>query len=92
MISIAMVFISFLLGSLPFSVWLGKLFLRVDVRNVGDGNPGAANVFRSGSKAIGLLALLLDVSKAALPVGFSYYNLGLRGSCMPRRLRSVSLG
>jgi len=79
MISIAMVFIAFVSGSLPFSIWLGKLLLGVDVRQLGDGNPGAANVFRSGSKTIGLLALFLDVSKAAVPVGLSYYNLGIRG-------------
>ena len=58
---VAMVFISFLCGSLPFSVWLGKLFVGVDVRQYGDGNPGAANVFRAGNKVVGLVALLLDV-------------------------------
>jgi glycerol-3-phosphate acyltransferase PlsY len=79
MISVAMLFIAFLSGSLPFSVWIGKLFLRVDVRQYGDGNPGAANVFNSGSKVVGLLALILDISKAAAPVGVSYYNLGIRG-------------
>lgn len=79
MISIVMVLIAFLSGSFPFSVWLGKLLLRVDVRRYGDGNPGAANVFNSGSKAVGLLALILDISKAAAPVGLSYYNLGIRG-------------
>jgi glycerol-3-phosphate acyltransferase PlsY len=79
MISVAMVIIAFISGSLPFSIWLGKLLLGVDVRQYGDGNPGAANVFRTGSRAIGLLALLLDVSKAAVPVGLSYYNLGIRG-------------
>ncbi len=79
MIWVPLVLIAFLCGSLPFSVWLGKLFLKVDVRQYGDGNPGAANVFRSGSKAVGLLALMLDVSKAAAPVGLSYYNLGIRG-------------
>lgn len=76
---VALVFIAFLCGSLPFSVWSGKLFLKVDVRQYGDGNPGAANVFRAGSKTIGLLALILDVAKAAAPVGLSYYNLGIRG-------------
>ena len=79
MISIGMVLIAFLSGSLPFSVWIGKLFLGVDVRQYGDGNPGAANVFNSGSKVVGLLALILDISKAAAPVGVSYYNLGIRG-------------
>lgn len=74
-----MVFIAFVCGSFPFSVWLGKLLLGVDVRQYGDGNPGATNLIRAGSKSIGLLALLLDVSKAAIPVGLSYYNLEIRG-------------
>jgi glycerol-3-phosphate acyltransferase PlsY len=79
MISIALVLLAFLSGSLPFSVWLGKRFLRIDVRHVGDGNPGAANVFNAGSKLVGLLALMLDVSKAAVPVGLAYFNLDIRG-------------
>jgi glycerol-3-phosphate acyltransferase PlsY len=79
MIWVPLVFIAFLCGSLPFSVWLGKIFLGVDVRQYGDGNPGAANVFRSGSRVVGLIALILDVSKAAAPVGLSYINLGIRG-------------
>jgi len=76
---IAYVLIAFLCGSLPFSVWLGKLFLGLDVRRYGDGNPGATNVFRSGSKIVGLLTLILDVSKAAAPVGLAYHNLGMDG-------------
>lgn len=79
MIPVALVLLAYLCGSLPFSVWLGKRFLRIDVRQVGDGNPGAANVFHAGSKLVGLLALMLDVSKAAVPVGLAYFNLGIRG-------------
>ena len=82
MISIAMVFIAFLSGSFPFSVWLGKLLLGVDVRQVGDGNPGAANVFRVGNKFVGVLSLILDISKAAAPVGIAYFNMGIRGPLM----------
>ena len=79
---ILLILFAFLCGSLPFSVWLGKLVLHRDVRRVGDGNPGAANVFRAGGKLVGLLALLLDVSKAAAPVGWAYFNLGVRGAPM----------
>ena len=79
MIAVAMVFIAFLSGSIPFSVWLGKLLLGVDVRQYGDGNPGATNVFRAGNKLVGALALILDVSKAAAPVGLAYFNMGIRG-------------
>jgi acyl phosphate:glycerol-3-phosphate acyltransferase len=82
MIPVAFILLAYLCGSLPFSVWFGKRFLRIDVRNVGDGNPGAANVFNAGSKLVGLLVLLLDVSKAAVPVGLAYNNLGIRGAPM----------
>ncbi len=73
---------TFLLGSLPFSVWLGRRVLGRDVRQVGDGNPGSANVLRAGSKGLALLVLLLDVAKAAGPVGYAYVNLGIRGAPM----------
>jgi len=76
---VAFVFLAFLCGSLPFSVWLGKVFLQLDVRKYGDGNPGATNVFRSGNKMLGFLVLALDITKAAVPVGLAYFNLGIRG-------------
>jgi glycerol-3-phosphate acyltransferase PlsY len=79
MVPIALIAFAFLCGSLPFSVWLGKILLGVDVRKFGDGNPGAANAFRTGNKLIGLLVLLLDISKAAAPVGWAYFNLDIRG-------------
>ncbi len=66
-------------GSLPISVWLPRLFARQDTRAFGDGNPGATNAFRAGGPLVGLAALLLDVSKAAAPVGWAYFNMGYRG-------------
>jgi acyl phosphate:glycerol-3-phosphate acyltransferase len=75
-------FLALVCGSVPTSVWLGRLLLGRDVRRYGDGNPGATNVFRSGSKAVGLLVLLIDVSKAAAPVGWAYNSLGYRGTGM----------
>jgi len=76
---VALVIFAFFSGSLPFSVWLGQLFLKRDVRDYGDGNPGATNLFKAGSPALGILALILDVSKAAVPVGLGYHELGIRG-------------
>ncbi len=63
--------LGFALGSLPFSVWLGRIGARDDIRRHGDGNPGAANAWRAGGWRIGLLALVLDVTKAALPVALA---------------------
>jgi glycerol-3-phosphate acyltransferase PlsY len=79
MVSFALIPLAFLCGSLPFSVWLGKILLGLDVRKFGDGNPGAANAFRTGNKLVGLIVLLLDISKAAAPVGWAYFNLDIRG-------------
>jgi glycerol-3-phosphate acyltransferase PlsY len=76
------VLLAFLLGSLPFSVWFGKLFLGLDVRRFGDGNPGAVNAYRAGGRLAGLFIMLLDISKAAAPVGIAYFKLGTRGAPM----------
>jgi acyl phosphate:glycerol-3-phosphate acyltransferase len=71
--------VAFVIGSLPFATWLGRLVARQDVRSVGDGNPGATNVFRAGGVALGLAVLLLDVSKGVLPVALAKEGFGLEG-------------
>ncbi|MBC7169566.1 glycerol-3-phosphate acyltransferase [Candidatus Bipolaricaulota bacterium] len=63
--------LGFALGSLPFSVWLGRIGAKADIRRHGDGNPGAANAWRAGGWRIGLLSLILDVTKGALPVALA---------------------
>ncbi|MBN1367207.1 MAG: glycerol-3-phosphate acyltransferase [Dehalococcoidales bacterium] len=54
---------AFLLGACPFSLWVGRFFLRKDIRNYGDANPGAWNVLRAGGRKAFALALILDVAK-----------------------------
>ena len=71
--------IGFLLGSLPLSVWLGRVALRTDIRQYGDGNPGGTNVARAGGTKLGVLAIVLDMLKAALPVALAYYVFGVAG-------------
>ena len=88
MVSFALIPLAYLCGSLPFSVWLGDILLGLDVRKFGDGNPGAANAFRTGNKLVGLFVLLLDISKAAAPVGWAYFNLDIRG--IPRALIAIA--
>lgn len=74
-----LILVAFLLGSLPFSPWLGRLVLAKDIRDVGDGNPGAANVTRAGGYGWGAVAVVLDFLKGALPVGYTMFGLGLAG-------------
>jgi glycerol-3-phosphate acyltransferase PlsY len=54
---------AFLVGAIPFSVIIGHWLLGKDVTDYGDGNPGAANVFRAGGHKTGILAVILDVAK-----------------------------
>ncbi len=68
--------IAFCSGALPFSVWLGKLIAKRDVRELGDHNPGAMNAFLTGNTILGLLVLLLDVTKGVLPVILTRIYLG----------------
>jgi glycerol-3-phosphate acyltransferase PlsY len=72
--------IGFLSGSLMLAYWLGRAALRADVRQIGDGNPGAANVLKAGGWRMGVLALLLDYLKGAIPVGIAKYAVGMTGA------------
>ncbi len=71
--------LSFLCGALPFAYWLGKLFLERDIRDFGDGNPGATNVFRAGGRSVGITAFLLDTLKGVIPVGLANFVMGFTG-------------
>ncbi len=59
--------LGYLLGAIPFGVIAGKL-KGVDVRKVGSGKTGTANVTRSLGMRIGLLVMALDIGKGALAV------------------------
>ena len=59
---------SYLIGSIPTAVWVGKRFYDIDVREHGSGNAGATNTFRVLGKKAGIPVLLLDVLKGFLAV------------------------
>lgn len=65
--------LGFFMGSIPFSVWLGRLLLCADIRTYGDGNPGSANAWRAGKWRVGVPAVLLDYLKGAVPVSLAHY-------------------
>ncbi len=60
--------VSYLFGSIPFGFILTKLFLKIDIRNVGSGNIGATNALRTGNKLVAYSTLFLDILKAIIPV------------------------
>ncbi|MFC3799396.1 glycerol-3-phosphate acyltransferase [Cohnella sp. GCM10012308] len=57
----------FLCGSLMFSYWLG-LAARSNLREIGDGNPGALNLWRAAGFGYGIAGIALDFAKGFGPV------------------------
>ena len=65
--------LAYLLGSIPTSVWVGRAFFKVDVRQHGSGNAGATNVMRILGWKTGVFVLIFDIFKGALAVFLSDY-------------------
>lgn len=75
---------AYLLGSIPTSVWVGKVFFNKDVRDFGSGNAGATNTLRVFGYAAGIPVLLFDIFKAWLPVflSISYFKWEASGDLL----------
>jgi len=66
--------LSYLLGSIPVGLIVAKKHGHPDIRKEGSGNIGATNVARVVGKKAGLITLIGDILKGALPVlGFSLF-------------------
>ena len=55
--------LSYLVGSIPSSIWVGKIVKGVDIRNHGSGNAGATNTFRLLGWQPGVAVLAIDFLK-----------------------------
>lgn len=60
--------IAYLLGSIPTSVWVGRLRYDTDVREHGSSNAGATNTFRVLGRKAGIVVLSFDILKGTLAV------------------------
>lgn len=71
--------ISYLVGSIPSSIWVGKLVKGVDIRNHGSGNAGATNTFRLLGWKPGVAVLMIDFFKgfaSSLWISQLAYHIG----------------
>lgn len=59
--------IGYLVGSLPFAYAVSRA-VGVNILDIGTGNPGAANVFRSINRGLGILVFFTDISKGVIPI------------------------
>ena len=69
----AAILLAYALGSIPFALLLARRFGAHDLRRVGSGNLGAANVLRASGVKAGIVVALLDIMKGALSVTLARY-------------------
>ena len=82
MIFLLLVLTSYLLGSFPTAVWVGKIFHGIDIREHGSNNAGATNTFRVLGNSWGWIVLIIDISKgyvaATIPLFLTDFYLGFK--------------
>ena len=62
------IFVSYLLGSIPTGFLIGKYLKNIDLRTIGSGSTGATNVLRNVGKWPALFVFLIDVGKGLIAV------------------------
>jgi glycerol-3-phosphate acyltransferase PlsY len=67
-LNLTVIFIGYLLGSIPSAYILGKRKRSVDIRDIGSRNMGAANTFREIGAREGVAVWAIDVAKGAIPI------------------------
>ena len=65
---IGILIVGYLFGSFPTAVIMSRLVAGVDIRELGTGNAGAANVFREINPKAGVFVAVVDISKGLIPV------------------------
>ena len=82
MIFLIVIFIGYILGSIPSAVWMGKLFHGIDIREHGSKNAGATNTFRVFGNKSGTIVLAMDILKgyaaASTPLLLSHMYIGFK--------------
>jgi glycerol-3-phosphate acyltransferase PlsY len=73
-----MIIFAYLLGSINPAIMLTNIFSKRDIRELGDENPGATNVFLNVNKFAGALVFSFDSLKGFLPPLFASL-IGLTG-------------
>lgn len=83
---------SYLLGSIPSAVWIGKAFFNIDVRDHGSGNAGATNTLRVLGKPAGISVLIVDLLKGLAAVSLLHFFSTLAPETQGFRKHQLFLG
>lgn len=87
---IASIVVAYLLGSIPTSVWIGKIFYGVDVRDEGSHNAGTTNTIRVLGYKAGIPVFIIDVLKGWAAIWITRDLSGLFSETTPDWLPVVS--
>ncbi|EER74497.1 glycerol-3-phosphate 1-O-acyltransferase PlsY [Weissella paramesenteroides] len=58
--------LAYLFGSIPSGYWIGKIFYKKNILELGSGNIGTTNTFRTLGTIPGVVVLILDLCKGIL--------------------------
>ena len=72
-ITIALLAVSYLLGSFPTGYLAARLLKGIDIREQGSGSMGATNVLRTLGKGPAIVVLLVDAAKGALAIALAHF-------------------
>ena len=67
------IILAYLIGSIPTAVLIGRVFYKIDIRNVGSGNAGATNTIRVLGLKAGIPVLLIDIFKGWFAVYIAHF-------------------
>lgn len=82
---VSLFLLAYLLGSIPTSVWVGKWFFGIDVRQHGSGNAGATNTIRVLGWKAGGPVFAVDIAK-----GFAAASLAWATELVPQTSQFVN--
>ena len=66
MITIVLLILAYLLGSIPSGLWIGQVFFQINLREHGSGNTGTTNTFRILGQKAGMATFVIDFFKGTL--------------------------
>ena len=77
--AVAVIAVSYILGSVSAAVIVSKFFFKEDVRTQGSCNAGTTNMARVFGMSAGLITLVFDILKAVISMAFGRLLLGDAG-------------
>jgi glycerol-3-phosphate acyltransferase PlsY len=86
---VAVIFLGYLIGAIPFGLVVGKLTRGVDVREYGSGKMGATNVLRTLGAKVGVLVFAADLAKGAAAVLLSKAILDTHAAAVAAAITAI---